>query len=93
VAWHTVYMDAIPQQHMPGADEQLAEAARTVHRQLPTFAQLLSEFGEQYQIETTAECVVAVRRPTPTAQEITTGRSAEEVLGKLRAERDGTDAA
>jgi hypothetical protein len=33
--------------------------------------------------------VIAVRRPTATVQEITTGRTAAELLAKLRAERDG----
>ena len=35
---------------------------------------------------------MAVRRPTPTVQEITTGRTTEQLLAKLRAERNGVEA-
>jgi hypothetical protein len=50
---------------------------------------VLEEFGEDYQVTVEEFCVVAVRRPTPTVQVITIGRTAEELLAKLRAERDG----
>jgi hypothetical protein len=50
---------------------------------------VLEEFGASHQIEVTGSCVIAVRRPTPTVQEITAGGTPEELLTKLRAERDG----
>ncbi len=49
----------------------------------------LEEFGASHQIEVCEGCIAAVRRPTSTVQEITTGRTAGELLAKLRAERDG----
>jgi hypothetical protein len=52
-------------------------------------ADALAEFGASHQIELTDLGVIAVRRPTATVQEITTGRTAAELLAKLRAERDG----
>jgi hypothetical protein len=56
----------------------------------PGIADVLTEFGETHQIEFAEFCVVAVRRPTPSQQEVTTGRNLTELLAKLRAERDGT---
>jgi hypothetical protein len=53
-------------------------------------ADALEEFGASHQIEAAEFCYVAVRRPTATRQEVTTGRTPEELLAKLRAERDGT---
>jgi len=53
------------------------------------FADALAEFGASHQIELTDLGVIAVRRPTATVQEITTGRTPAELLAKLRAERDG----
>ena len=50
---------------------------------------VLEEFGASHQIEVTCSCLIAVRRPTPTVQEITAGRTPEELLTKLRAERNG----
>ena len=82
-------MDGIPGYHSATADELLAAAARTVHEALPTVADVRAEFGETHQIEITPDCVVAVRRPTPTVREITTGRTVEQLLAKLRVERDG----
>lgn len=49
----------------------------------------LAEFGSSHQIEQAEHCIVAIKRPTPSAQEITTGRTVTELLAKLRAERDG----
>lgn len=59
-----------------------------VHEALPSLADVMAEFGETHEIEMMPNCVVAVRRPTPTVQEITTGRTAEQLLAKLRAERN-----
>jgi hypothetical protein len=84
-------MDGIPAHDPATVDELLAAAARTVHEALPGLAEVMAEFGDTHQIEMTPDCVVAVRRPTPTLQEITTGRTVEQLLAKLRAERDGTD--
>lgn len=81
-------MDATPAQDPATVDEILAEAARSVHEAMPRMTDLLAEFGQTHQIETTPDCIVAVRRPTPTAQEITTARTPEELLAKLRDERD-----
>jgi len=53
-------------------------------------ADALEEFGQTHQITVEEFCVVAVKRPTPTVQVITIGRTAEELLAKLQAERDGT---
>jgi hypothetical protein len=82
-------MDGISGHDSATADDLLATAARTVHVALPGVADVMAEFGETHQIEMTPDCVVAVRRPTPTVQEITTGRTAGQLLAKLRAERDG----
>jgi hypothetical protein len=83
-------MDGIPQHHLTSADDRLAEAARSIHEALPALNAVMAEFGQDYQIEMTPDCIVAVKRPTPTVQEITTGRTPEELLAKLRTERDGT---
>lgn len=82
-------MDGIPAHNSATAGELLAAAARTVHEALPSLADVMAEFGETHEIEMTPDCVVAVRRPTPTVQEITTGRTTEHLLAKLRAERNG----
>ena len=54
----------------------------------PTMADLLKEFGETHQIEVTSYCVVAIGRPTPTAQQITVGPDVPALFAKLRRERD-----
>ncbi len=64
-------------------------AARSPRWPDNAFADALAGFGASHQIEVTDLGVIAVRRPTATAQEITTGRTAAELLGKLRGERDG----
>jgi hypothetical protein len=63
-------------------------AARSLRWPDNAFAEALAEFGASHQIEVTELGVIAVRRPTATAQEITTGRTGAELLAKLRAERD-----
>jgi hypothetical protein len=52
----------------------------------PTLPDVLSEYGERWQIEAAEFCYVAVRRPTPTRQEIVTGRDPGELAAKLAAE-------
>ena len=64
-------------------------AARGLAQPANAFADALAEFGASHQIELTDLGVIAIRRPTATMQEITTGRTAAELLAKLRAERDG----
>jgi hypothetical protein len=54
-----------------------------------TLAGALEEFGATHQLHVDEFCIVAVRRPTPQSQEVTTGRTIVELLAKLRAEQDG----
>ena len=56
----------------------------------PTLADVMAEFGGEHQITVEEFCIVAVQRPHPTVQVVTIGRTAAELLAKLRAERDGT---
>lgn len=51
-----------------------------------TIGDVLARYGHEWQIETSDFCLVAVRRPTPTAQEILTGRNVGELATKLAAE-------
>jgi hypothetical protein len=50
-----------------------------------SFADVLEEFGEAWQIESAYSCLVAVR-PTPTSQEIVVGQTLDMLVEKLRAE-------
>ena len=54
-----------------------------------TLADALEEFGATHQLHVDEFCIVAVRRPTPQSQEVTTGRTVAELLAKLRAEQHG----
>jgi hypothetical protein len=54
-----------------------------------TLAGTLEEFGATHQLHVDEFRIVAVRRPTPQSQEITTGRTVAELLTKLRVEQDG----
>jgi hypothetical protein len=51
-----------------------------------SFADVLEEFGAAWQIESAHFCMVAVRRPTPTSQEIVVGQTLDMLVEKLRAE-------
>lgn len=51
-----------------------------------TIGDVLARYGDEWDIETADFCLIAVRRPTPTAQEIVTGRDASELATKLAAE-------
>ncbi len=53
-----------------------------------TLADALEEFGATHQLHVEEFCIVAVRRPTPQSQEVTTGRTIAELLAKLRTEQD-----
>jgi hypothetical protein len=54
-----------------------------------TLADVLERYGQHWQIEAAEFCYVAVRRPTPTRQEIVTGRNPAQLALKLAAECDG----
>lgn len=54
-----------------------------------TLADVLERYGEHWQIEAAEFCYVAVRRPTPTRQEIVTGRNPAQLAMKLAAEAGG----
>jgi hypothetical protein len=56
----------------------------------PTLADVIAAFGDTHQITVEEFCIVAVRRPSPTVQVVTIGRTAGELLAKLRAGQDGT---
>lgn len=71
------------------ADERLAAAADLPPGRAPSLADLQEEFGPTHQITVEELCLVAIRRPHPTVQEVTTGRTPADLLAKLRAERDG----
>ena len=45
----------------------------------------MAAFGDTHQITVAEFCIVAVRRPSPTVQVVTIGRTAGELLAKLRA--------
>jgi hypothetical protein len=53
---------------------------------IPTLADVLSQYGDHWQIAPAEFCFVAVRRPTPNTQEIVTGRDPAELARKLAAE-------
>lgn len=61
------------------ADDSVTKTAVTI-------GDVLARYGDEWQIETSDFCLIAVRRPTPTAQEIVTGRDAGELAAKLAAE-------
>ena len=73
----------------PGGPFAHIEAISSSPTAVNALGTVLEEFGASHQIEVTGSCVIAVRRPTPTVQEITASRTPEELLIKLRAERDG----
>lgn len=52
---------------------------------------VLREYGGRWQIEAAEFCYVAVRRPTPTRQEIVTGRDLGELVAKVAAEEAASD--
>jgi len=56
----------------------------------PTLADVMAAFGDTHQITVEEFCILAIRRPSPTVQVVTIGRTAGELLAKLRAGRDGT---
>src|SRR5512135_2742413 len=70
-------------------DDRLAAAADLPAGRRPSLADLQEEFGATHQITIEKLCLVAIRRPQPTVQEVTTGRTPADLLAKLRAERDG----
>jgi hypothetical protein len=56
-----------------------------------TLADVRAEFGpDGWQLQEGRFCWTAVRRPTPTAVEVITGRDLDHLAVKLRAERDGS---
>lgn len=57
-----------------------------VPKTIVTIGDVLARYGHEWQIETSDFCLAAVWRPTPTAQEIVTGRNASELAIKLAAE-------
>jgi hypothetical protein len=52
----------------------------------PSLADVIKKYGERWQIEAAEFCYVAVRRPTPTVQEVVTGRDPAQLAAKLAAE-------
>jgi hypothetical protein len=56
-----------------------------------TLAAALEEFGATWQVHEAQFCYVAVRRPTATSQEIMVGQTLDQLVEKLRAERDQDD--
>ena len=73
----------------PGTRHSTPAFAGGQEPQTVSIAAALAEFGCSHQIEQAEHCIVAIKRPTPSAQEITTGRTVTELLAKLRAEQDG----
>ena len=73
----------------PGTPRSTPALADGQEPQTLSIAGALAEFGSSHQIEQAEHCIVAIKRPSPSAQEITTGRTVTELLAKLRAERDG----
>jgi hypothetical protein len=59
----------------------------SVAKTVVTIGDVLARYGDEWQIETNDLGLIAVRRPTPTAQEIVTGRDASELATKLAAEK------
>jgi hypothetical protein len=58
---------------------------------VPSLADVINKYGERWQIEAAEFCYVAVRRPTPTIQEIVTGRDPAQLAAKLAAEEAVSD--
>lgn len=58
----------------------------SVIKAVVTIGDVLAQYGDEWQVEQSDFCLIAVRRPTPTAQEIVTGRDARELASKLAAE-------
>ncbi|MGH3280999.1 MAG: hypothetical protein ACRDNW_17960 [Trebonia sp.] len=56
-----------------------------------TLADVLREYGGRWQIEAAEFCYVAVRRPSPTVQEVVTGRDPAQLAAKLAAEEAVSD--
>lgn len=54
-----------------------------------TLTDVLERYGQHWQIEAAEFCYVAVRCPTPTRQEIVTGRNPAQLALKLAAECNG----
>jgi hypothetical protein len=54
-----------------------------------TLADVVEEFGPDWQLREGYFCWTATRRPTPTAREIVTGQTLDQLAVKLRAEMDG----
>jgi hypothetical protein len=52
---------------------------------------VLREYSGRWQIEAGEFCYIAVRRPTPTRQEIVTGRDLGELTRKLATEEGASD--
>jgi hypothetical protein len=53
-----------------------------------SFADVRDEFGPDWQLREGYFCWTATRRPTPTAREIVTGQTLDQLVAKLRAEMD-----
>ena len=51
-----------------------------------TVADVRDEFGPDWQLREGYFCWSAIRRPTPTAREIVTGQTLDQLAAKLRAE-------
>jgi hypothetical protein len=51
-----------------------------------TLADFTAAYGGQWQIQTAEFCYIAIRRPTPTAQEILTAPTPEQLAAKIDAE-------
>jgi hypothetical protein len=81
---------------MDHVDDRLSEASDAIFRtprpvpplpNNPSMAELLTKYGDRWQIEIAEPAsFIAIRRPTPTAQEILTGHSLYELARKLEAE-------
>jgi hypothetical protein len=57
-----------------------------------TLTDVLERYGQHWHIEAAEFCYVAVRRPTPTRQEIVTGRNPAQLALKLAAGSGGSAA-
>jgi hypothetical protein len=56
-----------------------------------TVADVRDEFGPDWQLYEGYFCWTAARRPTPTAVEVIVGQDLDQLVVKLRAERDQDD--
>jgi hypothetical protein len=56
-----------------------------------TVTDVRDEFGPDWQLREGHFCWTATRRPTPTAVEVIVGQDLDQLLVKLRAERDQDD--